>query len=500
MPEKSQTIAVSGYDSVKLQAIAHGTLEQLGWTIKYAGENTLVAYTPRNWKKYEDEITIQTEDNRLTVTSKMIHNELADLMGRNKKHITEFLAAFEMVKAKATDLNTGEWAEKINLLKEDTVKVAEQEIKHAEEIDKVMNFSKSNLYLTYGIIGLNLLVFILMVAGGADFMQPTGIDIIRWGANYGPLTLSGDWWRLISCVFVHIGIIHLLFNMYALYMAGVYLEPLLGKARYMVAYLCTGVFASLASLWWHNNPTASAGASGAIFGMYGVFLALLSTNLIPKQIRNGLLQSIGVFIVYNLIYGMKSGVDNAAHVGGLLSGFVIGYLYYLFGMKEENAERKKSIITIAVALLTVLITIFYLDKKKETVGARNKAKNEIEQYNYKDADKFNSKYNSIIEMQDRATVPLNDTTLTDDQLLEKIESITLPEWEKADLAVKELKAYNVSDKAKQKAEVMQRYIDLRKEQALLIRRLIVEKDESINAEISKLVIKLNETVEELDRL
>ncbi|MEI9912546.1 MAG: hypothetical protein WDO71_24615 [Bacteroidota bacterium] len=85
MPEKSQTIAVSGYDSVKLQAIAHGTLEQLGWTIKYAGENTLVAYTPRNWKKYEDEITIQTEDNRLTVTSKMIHNELADLMGRNKK-------------------------------------------------------------------------------------------------------------------------------------------------------------------------------------------------------------------------------------------------------------------------------------------------------------------------------------------------------------------------------------------------------------------------------
>ncbi|MEI9912549.1 MAG: hypothetical protein WDO71_24630 [Bacteroidota bacterium] len=169
-------------------------------------------------------------------------------------------------------------------------------------------------------------------------------------------------------------------------------------------------------------------------------------------------------------------------------------------MKEENAERKKSIITIAVALLTVLITIFYLDKKKETVGARNKAKNEIEQYNYKDADKFNSKYNSIIEMQDRATVPLNDTTLTDDQLLEKIESITLPEWEKADLAVTELKAYNVSDKAKQKAEVMQRYIDLRKEQALLIRRLIVEKDESINAEISKLVIKLNETVEELDRL
>lgn len=498
MPEKSKSITPAGYDAVRLQSIAYGALVQLGWNIKYAGGNILVSYTPRNWKKYEDEITIKTDDNQLTVTSKMIHGEVFDMIGKNKKNITDFLAAFETVKAKTTDQNTREWNEKIAWLKEDTVKATEQEIKQAEEVDSVMNFSQGNLYLTYSIIGINVLVFILMVAGGANIFQPTGIDIIHWGANYGPLTLSGDWWRLISCVFVHIGIIHLLFNMYALYMVGVYLEPLLGKTRYIVAYLCAGVFASLASLWWHSDPVPSAGASGAIFGMYGVFLALLSTHLIPKQIRKGLLQSIVVFIIYNLAYGMKSGVDNAAHAGGLLSGLVIGYLYYLAGMKGEKAQKKKIPIITLVVILTVGATYFFIDSKKETSDARNKAKNEIDQFGYKDADKFNEQYNNIIEMQNRAIAPLNDTTLTDDQLSEKLTSISLKEWEKADLAVKELKSYNVSNKAKQKADVMQRYIDLRKEQIRLIQKLITEKDESINADIGKLVIKLNEVVDELD--
>lgn len=499
MPEKSQTATIEGYDAERLLAIAYSSLQQLGWNIKYAGDNILLARTIKSWNKNDDEITIQTQNNQLTITSKMVHGEAFDMMGRNKKHIAGFLAAFETVKAKATGLNISEWNEKIMLLKDDTIKAAEQEIKQAEEADKVMNFSKSNLYLTYGIIAINVLVFVLMVAEGINFFQPTGVDIIHWGANFGPLTLTGDWWRLITCVFVHIGIIHLAFNMYALYMVGVYLEPMLGKTKYIVAYLCTGVFASLASLWWHNIPVPSAGASGAIFGMYGVFLAFLSTNLIPKQIRKGLLQSIGVFIVYNLIYGMKSGVDNAAHIGGLLSGLVIGYLYYMT-MKGENAEKKKVTIIAAVAILTVVATFFYLENKKETSETRNKAQSEIDIYGYKDADKFNEKYNSIIDMQKRALVPLQDTSLTDDQLTEKLNSISLPEWENADRVVKELKTYNVSEKAKKKAKVMQQYIDFRKEQIRLILKLITEKDEKINKELIELNNKISQAINELDQL
>jgi rhomboid protease GluP len=500
MPEKAQTIAVAGYDAARLQAIAYGALEQLSWTIKYAGDNIIIGYTPKTLSRYDNEITVNTQDNQLTVTSKMIHGEAFDMMGRTKKDIEKFLAAFETVKARATDLNTGEWNEKIEILKGETIKVAEQEIKQAEEVDKVMNLSTGNLYITYGIIGINVLVFVLMVLDGVGLFEPSGGDIIRWGGNYGPLTLTGDWWRLLSSVFVHIGIIHIAFNMYAFYMVGVFLEPMLGKTRYIVAYLCTGVFASLASLWWHNDPVPSAGASGAIFGMYGVFLAMLSTNLIPKHIRNGLLQSIGVFIVFNLVYGMKSGVDNSAHVGGLLSGLVIGYLYYMFGMKGENAEKKKMPVVAAIAILTAVVAFFYLDKNKESSTVRNKIKSELEQFTYKDADKFNEKYDSIIEMQNRANTAFKDKTQTDDQLAEKLKSISLPEWEKADFVVKEIKTYNVSDKAKHKADVMQRYIDLQKERIGLILKLIMEKDESINAEINKLDIKIDETVKELDQL
>src|SRR5690606_1205960 len=98
----------------------------------------------------------------------------------------------------------------------------------------------------------------------------------------------------------------------------------------------------------------SAGASGAIFGLYGVFLALLTTKMIPAQIRNALLQSIGVFVVYNLVYGMKSGVDNAAHIGGLVSGLVIGYLFYFSGKNKEQSLR---FVSLPLLLLIIAGTV-----------------------------------------------------------------------------------------------------------------------------------------------
>ena len=81
--------------------------------------------------------------------------------------------------------------------------MAEQEVKDAEEIDAAMNLSNSNLYVTYAIIAINVLVFILMAINGAGIMETNGLVHIKWGSNYTPLTLSGDWWRLVSNVFIH---------------------------------------------------------------------------------------------------------------------------------------------------------------------------------------------------------------------------------------------------------------------------------------------------------
>ncbi len=175
-----------------------------------------------------------------------------------------------------------------------------------------------------------------MVMSGVDIMFPDSASLIKWGANFTFLTLKGEWWRLISSCFLHIGIAHLFFNMYALMYIGLLLEPHLGKTRFITAYLITGIAASMTSLWWHDRAL-SAGASGAIFGMYGVFLAMLTTNIIKNSSRKALLTSIAFFVGYNLIGGMEYGIDNAAHIGGLISGIIIGYAY-VTGLKNRVQE------------------------------------------------------------------------------------------------------------------------------------------------------------------
>jgi rhomboid protease GluP len=382
MPSKKEEFSFPGLTRHQLLEFAYGTFLELGWTPKYAGSTTIAAYTPRSWNK--NEIVVEAGDGILIVQSSLVNNESFDLKGRTQKHLNEFIAEFQKVKL---DEPTPRWAEEIEKLREQTAIAVAEESKHAAEIDKVMKFSKGNLFITYSLIAINVVVFLLMVISGVNPTTPTAYDVLNWGGNFLPLTVSGDWWRLISCVFVHIGIIHLLFNMYALYMAGVYLEPMLGKLKFISAYICTGIIASVASLIWHDQPVPSAGASGAIFGMYGVFLALLLTKLIPKKIRIALLQNIGVFVVFNIVYGTQSsGIDNAAHIGGLISGMIIGFVYY-FSLKKEEG-RKNIFLPIAIMLITIAFAWFYIDSNKSSVTfeERENIQKEIKKHSGKQAE------------------------------------------------------------------------------------------------------------------
>ncbi len=217
---------------------------------------------------------------------------------------------------------------------------------------------REGYFVTPILVGINVAVFIMMVVSGAGFLQPDNQSLIVWGANARSLTLNGQWWRIITSFFVHIGILHVLFNMYALLYIGVILEPRLGRLRFLAAYFLTGIMASLTSLYWHPN-TLSAGASGAIFGMYGVFLALLTTNLIEKNARKALLTSIVVFVGFNLLYGTKGTVDNAAHIGGLVSGILIGYLFYPGLRKPEGPGLGYSAVVLATLLVGVITVIAF---------------------------------------------------------------------------------------------------------------------------------------------
>ncbi|UYZ63424.1 rhomboid family intramembrane serine protease [Hymenobacter weizhouensis] len=179
------------------------------------------------------------------------------------------------------------------------------------------------------LLALNLLVYALMALNGVDALAPTGPDLVRWGSNFSPLSLGGQPWRLLTSCFVHGGPAHLLLNMSSLVFLGLLTEPLVGRGRLLAGYLLSGVGGSVASLWWHlPQGVNSVGASGAIFGLYGLLLATLA--LYPATLPDhAARRSLLVFGVYLLFSSLGAGLqahatDNAAHVGGLLVGLLMG--------------------------------------------------------------------------------------------------------------------------------------------------------------------------------
>ena len=180
--------------------------------------------------------------------------------------------------------------------------------------------------------------------------------LLRWRSNFGPATLEGQWWRLFTATFLHFGLVHLLFNMLGLWSLGSLTERLFGWRSFLIIYLASGLCASLASLWWHPLLN-SAGASGAIFGVLGALLAFMvnpRTRIAPhiaKAQRNSAL----IFIAYNLLNGATHvGIDNAAHVGGLLAGFMLGWALALPLDTEVRATHRRRLALTAVVALGLL--------------------------------------------------------------------------------------------------------------------------------------------------
>jgi rhomboid protease GluP len=176
------------------------------------------------------------------------------------------------------------------------------------------------------IVAINFLIFIAMVATGVGVLNPTADSVLGWGANFGPRTLGGQPWRLLSNVFVHFGILHLALNMFALWNAGALVERIFGPLAFGALYLAAGLIGSVASLAVHPQ-VVSAGASGAVFGVYGALAAFLlrQRGVIPMPVLTTLRGAALSFIGYNIIIGFSHpSIDNAAHIGGLLGGAAAG--------------------------------------------------------------------------------------------------------------------------------------------------------------------------------
>ncbi len=192
---------------------------------------------------------------------------------------------------------------------------------------KDLSMPRKGFFVTPVLLGINTSVFLAMTVMGLGFISFNAPDLLAWGANYGPWVCDGEWWRLLTSIFLHGGLVHLLFNSLGLGAIGLFLEPVLGTAKYLTIYVLTGILASAASVWWHD-ATVSVGASGAVFGLYGVFLAFLLKKVYPTESRTTFLTGSLVFIGLNLAIGLFGNIDNAAHIGGLISGFAIGMMIH----------------------------------------------------------------------------------------------------------------------------------------------------------------------------
>jgi membrane associated rhomboid family serine protease/Flp pilus assembly protein TadD len=191
--------------------------------------------------------------------------------------------------------------------------------------------------VTRVLIALNVLVYVAMGLSGVSWTDPSVVQAIRWGADFGPLTLSGQWWRLFTSMFVHFGFFHIALNMWCLRNLAVALEPMMGRLAFGVTYLFCGLAASAVSTAW-NPWRASAGASGAIFGIAGAFVSylVLKKAAIPASLVRQNLRSLAVFILLNLSIGAASGhIDNSAHLGGLVAGLVLGALMPRFARRTD---------------------------------------------------------------------------------------------------------------------------------------------------------------------
>lgn len=220
-------------------------------------------------------------------------------------------------------------------------------------MNKFKNFGENKV--TLALIVINIIVFILMtMAGGSENLEV----LVRFGAVTKPHIASGQWWRLISACFIHIGIAHILFNMYFLYQLGPVFEKLYGSVNFLIIYLLAGIMGNLLSFAFGNMNTVSAGASTSLYGMFGLAIGIMLNYKDDAMLRSfgaSFLSIIAINIVYSLL---NPRVGMLGHLGGLLGGLLLAGVFPVVHRQLATGTRLISLTAFVIlAILFVRIGI-----------------------------------------------------------------------------------------------------------------------------------------------
>lgn len=280
-------------------------------------------------------------------------------------------------------------------------------------------------HVTNAILAANVGVYVAMVVSGVNPMEPSGDAMIRWGADYWPLTTSGQGWRLMTAAFLHFGLIHLLANMYALVSVGWLVERLLGRWFYAAMYLLSAVLSSVAAIWWDRGAVV-AGASGAVFAVYGAMLGylLVHRGAFPRQVMTMLMRSTLIFVGINVMFGLTNkGISNAAHIGGLVCGAVLGAIFArpLEPVARRRQTRGRGIAAAVVSVAALAGVAVVLPRGGLDVGSERRFVEERRQI-FEDERRANEAYRALLQKS-------KADDATDAAFADGIERDVVPVWD-----------------------------------------------------------------------
>lgn len=365
-PKVERFIPLSDFPSDKYLIIVRQAFENLGWKVSHVSESGIIAYTPLSFQSYSEEVTVRIHGNFAVAKSECVGMQLLfNDYGKNKANLDKLFHEFEYVQYHLSE----QWDNQVRAFHE----FAEQQDDHYFEKaplaikDKIKNifylFAPRKGYVAAPILlWLNIFCFLawvgLLVATPIFLVsrQVPPEEITRifmklniLGSLNRKLVLEGDYWRLISYQFLHGSFRHLFFNMYAFVYLGLMLENKIGWKNFLLIYVLSGICGGVTSIAYHEN-IYTVGASGAIMGLFGAMMALLLNQFFERNANKALLVSTVFVLGIMLINGSISPrVDNACHLGGLISGFIITYLLvfdHQWGFRKVYPAIKYAIVVV----------------------------------------------------------------------------------------------------------------------------------------------------------
>ena len=273
----------------------------------------------------------------------------------------------------------------------ETEEISYSEYLNIQRFQQSLQNASQTLIITKLLIAANVLVHLYVLSISSNYKPgEMGQMYVDMGANIGMLTFNGEWWRLFSSMFVHGGLTHLLFNMYALWVIGSIVEKLFGSFGFICIYLISGIGGSVFSLYNHTFNVPSVGASGAVFGIFGALVSYAYFKKMPKKISLHILKNAGLMILINAAIGFSiPQIDNAAHIGGCIAGIIAAFF---IGQDITRVNEKKRTVTALVSCVVTAIIVFScwdLVKEKNTGGIED-IKKTFEKKNQERIDFINS--------------------------------------------------------------------------------------------------------------